>query len=98
MATLYISYFGNVDRGCAGTPLSAVTITTSGTSAATAANIPVTAKVACFRSDAAHYVTIGNGTPVAAAANSVYVPASETFWLRTYVAEGQSVKIAAITA
>lgn len=97
MADLIISYFDSVDKGCAGSPIKSETVTTSGISAASAA-IPVGADVCALYSSAAHYVTIGSGTPTAAASNSFYLPASVHMWLRTYVAEGQTVKIAAITA
>lgn len=97
MADLIISYFDSVDKGVAGTPLKSETVTTSGTSAASAV-IPTNSDVCCVYSAAAHYVTIGNGTPTAAASNSFYLPASTQMWLRTFVAEGQSVKIAAIIA
>ena len=97
MADLIISYFDNVDKGTAGTPLKSETVVTSVTSAVSAA-IPTNSDVCCLYSAAAHYVTIGNGTPLAAAANSFYLPAASQMWLRTFVADGQTVKIAAITA
>lgn len=99
MATLYISYFDNVDLGVAGFPISSTTVTTSGTSAASA-NIPVTADVAFVYSDAAHYVTISRDgeTKAAAANNSFYLPAGVNMPIRTFVATGQAVKISAITA
>ena len=97
MADLIISYFDNVDKGVAGGPLKAETLVTSGTSAASAA-IPDTSDVCLIFSVASHYVTIGEGTPSAAASNSFYLPANQQMWLRTFVAEGQTVKIAAITA
>lgn len=97
MADLIISYFDTVDKYVAGTPLKSETVTTSGTPAASAA-IPVKSDVCSIFSVAAHYVTIGEGTPTAAASNSFYLPANQIMWLRTFVAEGQTVKIAAITA
>ena len=97
MADLIISYFNTVDKYVAGTPLKSETVTTSGTTAASAA-VPTNSDVCSLFSTAAHYVTIGNDTPTAAAANSFYLPANQQMWLRTFVAAGQTVKIAAITA
>lgn len=97
MATLYVSYYATVDKDCAGDPIASETVTTSGTSAATAA-IPTGAMVAKLRSDAAHYYTIGTGTPTAAATNGAYLAANESEWLRISGAGRAALKIAAITA
>lgn len=97
MADLIISYFDNVDKGCAGSPIKSETVNTSTTTAASGA-IPEKADVAVLYSTVAHYVTFGEGTPTAAASNSFYLPASTQMWLRTYVGEGQTRKFAAITA
>lgn len=95
MPSLIISYFASVDKGAAGIPLGSETVETSDTSAASAA-IPSGASVASVWSDAAHYVAFGDGTPVAAEANGFYLPAGERVLLRTFVASGQTKKIAAI--
>lgn len=97
MADLIISYFDTVSKEVAGTPIKSETVVTSGVSAASAA-VPTNSDVCSLFSTAAHYVTIGEGTPSAAASNSFYLPANQQMWLRTFVAEGQTVKIAAITA
>lgn len=97
MASLIISYFASVDKEVAGEPIKSETITTSGTSAASAA-IPSNAVVFSLFSDAAHYVTFGEGTPTAAASNSFYVPANQLHWQRSFVSPGVARKIAAITA
>lgn len=94
MATLYVSYFGSVQKGVAGDPVKTETVTTSGTSAATAA-IPKSALVAAVHSDAAHYVTIGEGTPTAAITNGFYLPANVT--REFIVPPNVTVKIAAVT-
>lgn len=97
MATLYVSYFGAVDKDVAADPIKAETVTTSGTSAASGA-IPDGAMIAKVQSDVAHYVTIGTGTPTAAATNSVYVGANEVLWLRVQTSSRAAKKVAAITA
>lgn len=99
MATLLISLFGNVDKECAGSPLGTVSLSTSGTSAATSA-LNVRAVVAAFYSDTAHYVAIGGDgdTLTASASNGFYLPASTLYWQRFYVATGQAVKVSAVTA
>lgn len=94
MADLIISFYGAVDNGCAGDPLGSETVTTSGTSAQSAANTEG-AVVASLYSTAAHYVTVGND-PTAAAANSFYLPASTVMWLD--LRANLTDKIAAITA
>ncbi len=97
MATLIISYFGEVADECASTPISSETVTTSGTSAASAV-IPAGAKVAAFWSDAAHYVTVNTGTPTATATNGFYLPASTTREIRVNKELSAAKKFAAITA
>lgn len=77
MATMYVSYLGGAYKGVASSPLSAVTITTSGTTAKTAAAAPADAQIAIVVSDAAHYVNVGpQDTVTAAASNGMYVPAN----------------------
>lgn len=97
MADLIISYFDNVDKGVAGGPLKSETVVTSVTSAASAA-VPAASDVCLIFSVADHYVTIGEGTPEASAANSFYLAANQPQFLRTYVGRGQTVKIAAVLA
>ena len=97
MATLYISYFGSVDKLCAADPIKSETVTTSGTSAASG-TIPDGAVVAQIISDTTHYVTIGTGTPTAAATNSAVQFANTPLWLRTQTSARAALKIAAITA
>lgn len=96
MATLYVSYFGSVDKLVAGDPIKTETVTTSGTSAATGV-VPSNAAVAAVHSDAAHYVTIGSGTPTAAITNGFYLPANMTREVRTFPAGQTALKIAAVT-
>lgn len=77
MATLHVSYLGGVQYLVAKDPLGAVTVTTSGTTAKTAAAAPAGAAIAVIVSDAAHYVNTGpQATVTAAATNSMYVPAN----------------------
>jgi len=92
MASLYISYFGNVDKHCAQDPLGSEIVTTSGTSGQSTAN-PEFATVAKIQSDAAHYVNDG-ANPTAAAGTGVYVAANEVLWLRL----NRGYKLAAVTA
>lgn len=96
MATLYVSYYGSVDKLCAGDPIKSETITTSGTSAAGGA-IPDGALVAMIVSDASHYVTIGTGTPTAAATNGGVQYANVPLWLRIQTASRAALKVAAVT-
>lgn len=97
MATLYISYFANVDKGVAGDPIKSESITTSGTSAASGV-VPGNAVVAKIQSEAAHFVTIEIGTPTASAGNSLYLGAGEAQFIRVRSAGRSDLKIAAITA
>lgn len=96
MATLYVSYFGGVDKQVAADPIKSETVTTSTTTAATGA-IPSGAVVASLFSDTAHYVTIGTDTPTAAITNSFYLPANTVREIRTFNGDGVARKIAAIT-
>jgi hypothetical protein len=96
MATLYVSYFGAVDKGVAGDPIKSETITTSGVSAASGA-IPDGAIVARFVSDASHYVTIDTGTPTASAANGAVQFANQELWLRVRTSNRATLKAAAVT-
>lgn len=77
MATLYVSYLGGVQYMVAKDPCGAVTVTTSGVTAKTAAAAPAEAAIAIVVSDAAHYVNTGPQASVTAtAANGIYVPAN----------------------
>lgn len=77
MATMYVSYLGGVQFGVAKEPISATTITTSGTTAKTGSAAPDAASIAIVISDAAHYVNTGPQASVtAAASNGIYVPAN----------------------
>lgn len=91
MATLYVSWLGDVVNGIGSAPMGSGTVTTSATSAQSAAN-PAAEAVQLF-SDAAHYVTVGDN-PTATAANGTYVPANQLY----YLAVSNGKKIAAITA
>lgn len=91
MASLIISYYSAIARDCAKAPHGSVTVTTSGTSAQSAAVTgPV---VAMLYSDVAHYFNDG-ADPTASAATGGYLPADTPLWL----ALGAGNKIAAITA
>lgn len=91
MATLYVSYYGAVENGCASDPLASETVTTSGVSAQSGANNKY-GVVASLFSTAAHYFTVG-ANPTAASTNSCYLPANTLLW----VALDGNQKIAAIT-
>lgn len=94
MATMYVSFLGGVQYGVAKGPISATTITTSGTSAKTAAAAPEEAAIAVVFSDTAHYVNTGPQASVtAAASNGIYVPANIERHLTINAGDG----IAAIT-
>lgn len=80
MATLFISYFGTVDKGVAGDPVASETVTTSTTSAQSAA-VPKFALVAKIVSDTAHYIAQG-ANPTATATNGAYLSANDPLWLR----------------
>lgn len=96
MATLYVSYYGSVDKGVAGDPIKSEAITTSAASAASGA-IPDGALIACVSSDASHYVTIGTGTPTASAANGGVQFANNPLWLRVQTASRATLKLAVVT-
>lgn len=97
MASLYISYFGNVDKHVAADPMKSEVVTTS-TSSAPGGTIPDGASVIKINSDTAHYVTIGTGTPTAAVgAGSFYLGANETIFLRVSTSSRAALKIAAVT-
>jgi|ERR1051325_4931405 hypothetical protein len=96
MATLYISYIGAIREHVAAVPFSSETITTSTTSAASG-TVPQWAKAVSIVSDTAHYVTIGTGTPTAAASNSIYIPANQVRELSIGFDTANAKKIAAIT-
>jgi len=94
MATLYVSYLGGVQYDVAKDPISATTITTSGTTAKTGAAAPASAAIAVVVSDAAHYVNTGpQATVTAAASSGVYVPAN----IERHIAINPGDGIAAIT-
>lgn len=77
MPTMYVSYLGGVQNLVGKEPISATTITTSGTTAKTAAAAPAEAAIAVIVSDTAHYVNVGPQASVtAAASNGMYVPAN----------------------
>ena len=97
MASLIISYFTSIDGQSLGIPLGSEVIETSPASAAASA-VPNGAMFASVRADVAHYVAFGDGTPTASLATGFYLPANETVYLRTFVAAGQTKKIAAVTA
>lgn len=90
MASLYVSWIGDVTNGIGSSPMGSEVVTTSGTSAQSGAN-PAGEAVQLF-SDAAHYVAVGDN-PTATAGNGIYVPANQAF----YLAIGNGKKIAAIT-
>lgn len=93
MASLYISHFASVQNGCASGPIGSQTLTTSGTSAQSAANVGGGAVARLF-SDTAHWVTVGSN-PTATSTNGFYVPANQFFDLDL---GSVTDKIAAITA
>lgn len=91
MASLIISYYGAVERGCAKSPLGSETVTTSATSAQGA--VQNAAVVASLYSDAAHYFNEGTN-PTATALAGAYLPANSLVWVSISAAR----RIAAITA
>lgn len=91
MASLYISYFGSVDKGCAQDPLGSEVVTTSTSNAQSSANTRM-GVVAKIESDVAHYIKDG-ADPTATAAGGVHLAANETLWLRL----NRGYKIGAIT-
>lgn len=94
MATMYVSYLGGVQFGVAKDPVSATTITTSGTTAKTGAAAPADAMIAVVVSDTAHYVNTGpQATVEAAASNGMYVPAN----VERHIAINPGDGVAAIT-
>lgn len=94
MATLYVSYLGGVQDMVGKEPISVVTITTSGTTAKTAAAAPAEASIAVIWSDAAHIVNTGPQASVTAAATSgMLVPANTERHLKINPGDG----VAAIT-
>lgn len=97
MGTLYVSYFGSLhDSGGVGNIISSETITTSASTAA-GGTIPSHAAWAQCFSAVAHYVTVGTGTPTAAATNSVVQPTALPIMIRLDIGNTAK-KIAAITA
>jgi len=96
MATLFVSYFENADKGVASGLLGNTTITTSTSSAAAAAAIPASAQIVVVASDTAHYVTFGAGTPTAAAGTGFYLPANQQREFRVRQS-GTALKVAGIT-
>jgi len=96
MATLYVSYLGGVEKQVAYDIVGSETITTSGTSAQSAA-IPQHAGIAVFYSDTAHYVLTGTN-PTATATTGLYIPANFAREISIKNGKGNTLKIAAITA
>lgn len=96
MATLFVSYFENADKGIASGLLGNTTITTSTTSAPTTNAIPPSAQIICVSSDTAHYVTFGPGTPVAVAGTGFYLPANTVREFRVQQ-NGTALKVAGLT-
>lgn len=98
MATLYISYFGSNRDGAIDSILYSETVTTSAVTAASGV-VPTNAVFALITSTAAHYVTLGTGTPTAAAGNSVVQGANLAITIRLNNGQGKAAqKFAAITA
>lgn len=98
MATLYISYFGSNRDGAIDSILYSETVTTSAVTAASGV-VPPDAVFAQITSTAAHYVTLGTGTPTAAAGNSVVQGANLAITIRLNNGRGKAAqKFAAITA
>lgn len=96
MATLNISFFGSVDKYCAGDAMKSVQLSTSASSANT--DVPAGAVVVSMFSDAAHCVMIGTGTPVAAiGVGSSLIPANGEAWRRIQTSNRAALKLAAIT-
>lgn len=94
MATMYVSYLGGVQHFVGKEPISATTITTSGSTAKTSAAAPDGASIAVVFSDAAHYVNTGPQASVtAAASNGMYVPAN----VERHIAINPGDGVAAIT-
>lgn len=97
MASLYISYWGTVDKECGGDPILSEVITTSSTSALSG-TIPSGAVAATVESDAASYVTLGTGSPTAAVgAGSFYIGANSPRDIRITGVGKAAMKFAART-
>ena len=75
MATLYINYWGTVDKGVAGDPIKSEAVTTSAASAQSGV-IPAGAVVATLSSSALHCVAVGNDPVAAVGAGSFILPAN----------------------
>ncbi|GFM29269.1 hypothetical protein [Novosphingobium sp. PY1] len=97
MTTLIISYFSSVDKDCLGIPLGSEVLDTTAGSAASGP-VATSAPIAQVYSETAHYVTFGDGEPTASTDNAFYLPAGERVLMRTFVAQGQTKKIAAVPA
>ena len=95
MASLIISYFASVDKEVAGVPLKSEILQTSSASVASEP-VPPGAAVALIQSEAPHFVAFGDGDPVASAETGFYLASNTRFWLRTFTAQGQVKKIAAV--
>ena len=105
MATLYISYFGKVHDSCAGFPMGCEALTTSTTSAAASAAIPLGAEVFAVYSANDHYVcydavantpTAAVGVPNGGTGASFFLPAGTTREIRLGAGHAaNSAKIAA---
>ena len=97
MATLILSYLGGASKGVAYDIIGSESVTTSGTSAQSAA-IPDQAEIVhVYCVDTGHYVKIGSN-PTAAAATGFYVPAATVREFKLKTGMGISTyKLAAIT-
>ena len=97
MATLILSYLGGASKGVAYDIIGSETVTTSGTSAQSAA-FPIEAEIVqVYCVDAAHYVKMG-ANPTASATAGFYVPAATVREFKLKAGMGVSgYKLAAIT-
>lgn len=82
MATLNVSWLGGVDREVGVTPKGGDDINTNAAGGATVRAENPGGLIAQLFSDAPHYVAVGDNTTNVVTTNRVYVPASQTYWLR----------------
>ncbi|MEM8616613.1 MAG: hypothetical protein AAGF20_06725 [Pseudomonadota bacterium] len=82
MATMNVSWLGGVDREVGVTPKGGDDVTTNAPGGATVRVENPGGLIAQMFSDAPHYVAVGDNTTNVASDNRVYVPASQTYWLR----------------
>lgn len=97
MASLIISYFASVEKEVAGIPIGSEALTTSAKSVSSLP-VPAEAGVAKIYSDAAHYVSFGDGEVIASKDTGFYLAAGIPQWMKTYVVQGQVKTIAAVVA